>query len=237
MQLETKHPSTQAYDGRGQGYNIGFGMILLNFEIDEYPPELLLMNNENRSVEISKGGKLATVTEGETVDLENYKLEFVRYIAYARKYNDIYDTSSQHGSARAVYIKAKNKASGNEYEGWVCDGSYAVPASYLSVDGNLSIAMARLSPKKYSSDIRVYVSMDEYEDYHIEVNKPAKIHGWKVYQTGYDEIMGRWSERSIIELVRDPWLPVVYIGIFMMLTGSLYLLWTGKGRKKSEEEL
>ena len=77
--------------------------------------------------------------------------------------------------------------------------------------------------------------MEEYEEFYIEVNKPVSIDGWKIYQTGYDEMLGRWSDRSVIELVRDPWLPVVYIGIFMILIGTLYLLWMGKGRTKTKK--
>jgi len=103
------------------------------------------------------------------------------------------------------------------------------------LSNELSIAMTQISPKKYSSNIRMYHSMDNYEDFYIEVNKPVKINGWKIYQTGYDERMGRWSETSIIELVRDPWLTAVYIGIFMILFGTLYLIWMGKGRTKTKK--
>ena len=35
--------------------------------------------------------------------------------------------------------------------------------------------------------------------------------------------MGKWSRTSTFELVRDPWLPVVYTGITMMLLGAVYL--------------
>jgi len=60
------------------------------------------------------------------------------------------------------------------------------------------------------------------------VNNPYKFKGWTIYQSGYDEQMGKWSEISIIRLVRDPWLPVVYTGIFMLLAGALLMLWTGR---------
>ncbi len=56
------------------------------------------------------------------------------------------------------------------------------------------------------------------------------IDGLKIYQTGYDESKGKWSKINIIELVKDPWLPVVYIGIFMILAGSLYLAWMGRSQ-------
>ena len=33
--------------------------------------------------------------------------------------------------------------------------------------------------------------------------------------------MGRWSETSTFELVKDPWLPAVYVGIYMLLVGAI----------------
>ncbi|MDT8392718.1 MAG: cytochrome c biogenesis protein ResB [Bacteroidales bacterium] len=235
MQLEEKHPTINAYDANGNTYNMGFGMMLLDFEIETYPPELGIMNNKDYTLVLEKGGKLATVVEGEQDQLDEYTLFFEKVIPFARKYGDVYDTTSREGGARAVYVIVTNQYSDTVAKGWVSDGSYAVPSSQLAINKDISVAMTQLRPKKYSSDIRLYRSMDDYEDFYIEVNKPVKIDGWKIYQTGYDELMGRWSKKSIIELVRDPWLPVVYTGIFMILIGSLYLLWMGKGRIKTKK--
>ena len=235
MQLETKHPTMQAYDSRGQSYNLGFGMVLLDFHIDEYPPELGLIRNSDFTLKMEKGGKLATVEEGTSTSLEGYTITVVRYIPFAGKYGDVFDTTSRIGAARAAYVKVEDEGSAQKFEGWVSDGSFGIPASILKLNNELSIAMTQFRPKKYNSDIRIYHDMDNYEDFHIEVNKPATIQGWKIYQTGYDEKMGRWSEISIIELVRDPWLPIVYIGIFMILLGTLYLIWMGKGRTKTKK--
>jgi len=235
MQLETNHPVITAYDGQGNAYNMGFGMLLLDFEIEEYPAEIGLMRNADYTLKMEKAGKLATVQEGTTEKLENYTLSFEKYIPFARKYGDYYDTTSIRGAARAAYVVVKDDRSTIVAEGWVSDGSYDVDASYLRINDELSLAMVRIRPKKYSSDIRVYKSVEDFEDFHIEVNKPVTINGWKIYQTGYDDSMGRWSEISIIELVRDPWLPTVYVGIFMILFGTLYLLWMGKGRIKTKK--
>lgn len=235
MQLEEKHPAITAYDGMGNTYNMGFGMMLLDFDIEEYPPELGLMDNHEYTLILEKGGKLATAIEGNTEQLDQYSLHFERVLQHARSYGEEYDTSSRPGSARAVYVKVTDANSDTIAAGWVSDGSYAVPSRHLPLNNRISVAMTQLRPKKYSSDIRLFRSMDDYEDFHIEVNKPVKIEGWKIYQVGYDEKMGRWSQRSIIELVRDPWLPVVYTGIFMILIGSLYLLWMGKGRTKTKK--
>ena len=40
----------------------------------------------------------------------------------------------------------------------------------------------------------------------------------------YDDRMGRWSELSVVELISDPWLPVVYVGIFLLIAGGVALL-------------
>jgi hypothetical protein len=45
--------------------------------------------------------------------------------------------------------------------------------------------------------------------------------------------MGKWSRTSTFELVRDPWLPVVYTGITMMLLGAVYLFAFAKIGKKN----
>ncbi len=67
------------------------------------------------------------------------------------------------------------------------------------------------------------------------MNKPVKVSGWNLYQLSYDERMGQWSELSIIEAIRDPWLPVIYIGIFMVIAGSIYLFTIGKTPKETEK--
>lgn len=235
MQLKKDHPVMTAYDSRGQAYDMGMGMLLLDFSIEAYPPEIGLMRNRDYTLKLEKGGKLAVVAEGQTAMLDGYRLSFDRYIENARKYGETYDSTGTPGGVRAVHVTVTGDAGKEVARGWVSDGNFALPPAFLKLNDELSLAMTQIRPKKYSSDIRVYRSMDDYEDIYIEVNQPAKIDGWKVYQTGYDERRGRWSETSIIELVRDPWLPVVYTGIFMILIGTLYLLWMGKGRTKTKK--
>ena len=58
----------------------------------------------------------------------------------------------------------------------------------------------------------------------VDVNNPVEVEGWKIYQYSYDTQMGAKSQLSILELVRDPWLPLVYAGIYMMLAGAACML-------------
>lgn len=79
------------------------------------------------------------------------------------------------------------------------------------------------SPRRYASEIVIRTKMGETLDKTVDVNKPAEVNGWKIYQYGYDTEMGAASTTSILELVSDPWLPLVYGGIYMMLAGALCL--------------
>ena len=75
----------------------------------------------------------------------------------------------------------------------------------------------------YLSDVTVYTKSGITVRDTIRVNKPLSVRGWKIYQYSYDEAKGGMSDISILELVRDPWLPYVYLGIFMMLAGAVSL--------------
>lgn len=49
----------------------------------------------------------------------------------------------------------------------------------------------------------------------------------------YDETKGKWSRMSVFELVRDPWLPIVYTGILMMIAGAIGLFLSAPVKKNS----
>ncbi len=96
------------------------------------------------------------------------------------------------------------------------------------------------SPRRFASDI-IVTPRNSLTSNHspltsnivatVEVNKPVEVEGWKIYQYGYDTQMGAMSQYSILELVSDPWLPLVYTGIYMMLAGAVCLFAFGKKTK------
>ena len=87
------------------------------------------------------------------------------------------------------------------------------------------------SPKRFASAIKIVEKSGREMEATIDVNKPIVVDGWKIYQYGYDTSMGAESKISILELVSDPWLPLVYAGIFMMLGGAVCMFVFGKKRK------
>ena len=88
------------------------------------------------------------------------------------------------------------------------------------------------SPKRFASEIQILTKTGKNIETTVDVNKPVEVDGWKIYQYGYDTQMGAMSQISILELVSDPWLPLVYTGIYMMLAGAVCMFLKGKKVKK-----
>ena len=88
------------------------------------------------------------------------------------------------------------------------------------------------SPKRFASEIQILTKTGKNIETTVDVNKPYEVDGWKIYQYGYDTQMGVQSQISILELVSDPWLPLVYTGIYMMLAGAVCMFVIGR-RKSS----
>lgn len=86
------------------------------------------------------------------------------------------------------------------------------------------------SEEKFISDITVLRPGEEPTSISVSVNHPSNLDGWKIYQSGYDNYGD--GAVSILSLVRDPWLPVVYTGIFMLMAGAVSLFMTKKTSRK-----
>ena len=97
--------------------------------------------------------------------------------------------------------------------------------------------MPEREPQRFVSAVTVYTQSGEVVEDTIEVIRTLKIFGWNIYQLSYDETKGRWSDVSVFELVRDPWLPAVYAGIIMMVLGAVCLFVNApKGTEERKEE-
>ena len=90
-------------------------------------------------------------------------------------------------------------------------------------------------PRRFASDIQILTKSGKNIVTTVDVNKPFEVEGWKIYQYGYDTQMGPMSRTSILELISDPWLPAVYVGIYMMLAGAVCLLLMGIRKRTTVE--
>ena len=90
------------------------------------------------------------------------------------------------------------------------------------------------SPKTFLSQVKISDKKGE-RNFDIEVNHPAKVGAWRIYQVGYDKAMGTDSRYSVFECVRDGWYPVIKTGLWIILaSGILMALTAGYKRKKSK---
>lgn len=84
------------------------------------------------------------------------------------------------------------------------------------------------TPRRFASEIQIQTRGGKTLQATVDVNKPVEVDGWRIYQHGYDTQMGAMSQTSVLELVSDPWLPLVYAGIYMMLAGAACMFLMGR---------
>lgn len=160
---------------------------------------------------------------------------------------DGYIASDASGSACALLVRVTRGVNANGSSdsnlikgqkqvvtGWITSGSYLFPYQALRLKDGRMLAMPNREPRRFASLVNIYTQSGQNIQTEIEVNKPFTIEGWKIYQLSYNEQMGKWSNLSVFELVTDPWLPVVYIGIFMLLIGSVGMFLTASRKKEVE---
>ena len=107
------------------------------------------------------------------------------------------------------------------------DGSSVETGLSVRLDDFIMETYPSGMPKRFASEVVVKGKSGEDVPAVIEVNKPLKMEGWKMYQYDYDSEAGVDSKISVLQLVRDPWLPAVYTGIFMMLAGAFVMMIVG----------
>lgn len=227
----------RAYDDSGQLFELPLAIELERFTIDEYPPKLMLIDNASgRALPEGKPEHLLLEEDVNQGMLADWQIEVQQHIPEAAsvstedtlKFVGFYSV----GSTYAVHLKALNRQNGENREGWVSCGSFLFPYKALRLNNAVSLIMPEREPRRFASDVRLYTQTGKKLTATIEVNKPLSIEGWKIYQLSYDETKGKWSDTSIFELVNDPWLPVVYTGIYMLIAGAIWMFISASKRKE-----
>jgi len=221
-----------ALSQQGEMYKMLFTLKLLNFEVAQYNPKLSVVNLKSHKFNIGNSKLLPFAVKNLETDLAEWHIKVLNYLPLAKFENGYIHESDSTGSFPAAYVFAKNRLSSDTVSGWIASGSYNANSSYLKLKESEVLVLTQPEPKKFSSKLIVYEDSLTTDTTILEVNKPYTVRGWDIYQAGYDESKGRWSTLSVIEAVKDPWLPVVYIGILILITGAIYLFWIGKDKKE-----
>ena len=224
-----------------QGFTeLPLAIQLEKFTIDEYPPKLLVINSKTGKSIPAKNPEIVLVdkhfSEGKLLQWRirvRKNLPLAAPVMASDTTNYVAWGSS--GAVTALLVEAQqmkgDEPIGKPLVGWVTCGSYLFPFQELKLTKDLSLVMARREPERYASRIHIYTKSQKNIVTTVEVNKPITVDGWKIYQLSYDEAMGRWSETSTFELVKDPWLPAVYVGIYLLLAGAILTFITSQKRR------
>lgn len=235
MELKENKISWVANDENNKAVEMPIAIVLEDFAMEEFSPKLAIINEKGELL-TKKGKNLYLVKKGMKTELENnYHVEVVDYIPEAVKFDKTYRSVNQEGATPAVYVKVTNDKTNFKSEGWLASGTFLYDQQYIGLEKHQFLILTKPEPKKFSSKIKIFtIDKKEYQTV-LEVNKPFEVMGWKLYQLSYDERFGKYSSTSTIELVKDPWLPVVYLGVFMMISGAIYLFFIGNIKYKKND--
>ena len=225
----------RAVDTSGNTVELPVAIKLLNFNIDEFRPKVTIIDNKTGQIILNKGKNQFELLDRNSLDLFGYHIVVEQFLETSGRVGEGFFPVNEPGSAPSAKVKVTKD--GMEISGWISSGSYVNQPEALKLNETHSLVMLPAEPRKFSSELNIQTKSGKQVTTIIEVNRPFKIEGWTIYQLGYNTEMGRWSNLSVLELVRDPWLPVVYFGIFLMMAGAVFLFITGKPKNGGTEHV
>lgn len=236
MTVEQGNVEWRATADDGKIYELPVAVQLDTFKIEEYPPKIVIINSNTGKVQPEKRPETYLFYgTGKTAHLAGYTIQLLEYLPQAGVVQDSlnfrYAPFIMDGAASAIKIRVSGADVTTPIEGWISNGSYMFPYHVVDINKNHSVAMAMPEVKKYVSQVSVFTKKGHSKKANIEVNKPLSVENWMIYQLSYDEEKGKYATTSVFELVKDPYLGVVYTGILMLMAGSVFLFMTGAKNK------
>lgn len=223
-------PVSIGRDDAGHEVRLPFALTLDYFSIEEYPPKLYLLDTRRES---SSREFLSVEADGAEAVIGDWRIRAEHSLDMAGRLPEESDwRAMKHvGAAPAVYASAENTVTGERFSGWVSCGSHIFEPSYLMLDDGMAVAMPRREAKRYLSRVNIMEEGGIRRDVEIEVNHPARVGSWRVYQVGYDTSKGRWSDTSVLECIRDPWYGAAHVALWMLLAAGVVMFVTAGGRR------
>lgn len=233
LDLEEGKPNWKAYNNKTKDYvELNFAVYLKDFKVEEFQPKLAFVENLTGKIIHNDGKNLYLINQNEKYTFNEFEIDIIKYHSSSGRIGENYHFVNEMGAPPSAHLSIKNTKTNKIVNGWISSGSFLHQYESLKIDENLSVVMTIPEVKKYISEISILQKNGERIEATIEVNKPFDFDKWKIYQLSYNEKMGKWSNASVLELIKDPWLPFVYIGIFMMIAGAIYMFWVGNKFKK-----
>ena len=146
MMVGKDTPEWRALDDMGKIHELPVAIQLLDFNIEEYPSKLLLVDNDSGSVV-------------RTDNLMGWRVQILKKMEESApmmtRDTTYYMTWRQPGNVRAWLVRATSPDGKTLRQGWVTCGSYRFPMQLLKVNAQYSIAMAEPEPMRYTSHVQI----------------------------------------------------------------------------------
>lgn len=238
MHVREGETEWRVYDDEGNVKELPIAIQLNDFDMEEYPPQLTVIDRQSGIPQPEEKPDFYQIdTKNIKGRLSNWNIIMEEYIHQAVRSSDsTYREVPMPGATPAARIVAENISTGEKQTGWVCGGNFAQLYMTLPLNEQYCVVMTQAEPRRFMSDIEVYTKNGKVKRALLEVNKPLRTGHWAVYQYGYDNQAGRLSSYSSMELVYDPWKPLVYIGFALIAFGSLSMIWNGKKSVRKREK-
>lgn len=224
-------PTSKAQVADGSESTLPFEVTLRKFVLESYPPTLALATADEKAhdgLDIVPGTRFLDTAKHEA--LGSYRIEVLKYLPRAVLAGETWREVPWATGAPAALIRVSSRDS-KPVEGWVSCGSVESSGALLAVSDKTAIVMPEPRPRRFRSEVDIH-GKDINQKAAIEVNKKHSVAGYDLYQLSYEEKMGAASPFSVLEVVQDRGLPVVYAGIFIMLLGCALHLGNGMGGKR-----
>jgi len=229
----------------GSQITLPFSIFLKDFQIEEYPATFAMIDHETGDYVMGLSGartKFEAKT-GAKGRLSDWEISVIDYLPSGERTKDGYEAVKGTAGVQAAFVEARYVGPEHTYKvlmhaereitlkpgdtkkGWVARPSDTTNQKVMML-GKYLLAMTEPQTKVFRSLVQIEKG-GEKMDSSIEVNKPLSVKGWKLYQASYDANMGKFSTLSVFDAVRDPWLPFVYFGVFLMLAGIVHIFMNG----------
>lgn len=204
-------------------YELPCSFELQNFDIEFYNPKLQIRDIKNNRVIISN---ISIIKDDSFIlETDSLKIKIKDLLPNAVPGIDSFVKSDYKDNIYA--IKLEVISIDDTIKGWLSTQSRLFRSAKLIIDDKYELSLSKQEAKKYQSKVIVRTINQDIDTVSIEVNKPYNYRSWNFYQLSYDEKAGKWSEYTVLEAVYDPWISILYFGIFMLLAGCIYIIWMG----------
>ena len=240
MHVNSGDTEWRVFNKYGDALELPIAITLKKFTMEEYPPNLTLLDLQAELPPPGEAGKKPQSGQAFfQIDpkrpegrLGDWAITLDEYLHTAVRVGGEYRENPMPESTPAAKVTARNLLTGESKTDWVSAGGN-IPEffSAIPLDDRALLVMTQPEPKYFASEITIIPKGGTPIDATLEVNKPVPVGNWMIYQYGYETALGKMSNWSEMELVYDPWLLPAQSGMGLMVAGALLLAWNGAGRR------